>query len=365
MNHAHDTLTTDESFRFINTIERQSSFKFVQVGELEAKAPEYIIDQYLEKDTLCMIFGQSAAGKTFAVIDMLCCVATENDFHGLEINAQGPCIYICGEGKNGIARRFDAWFKIHGIDREKVPISISETSASFCDPEHTNQVVESIHDLAKQSDSPVLIVIDTLARNFSPGDENSTKDMGIFIQAMDKLRDLYNSTILIIHHTGHSEQSRGRGSSALKAALDAEYKISKNNSDVMKIEATKMKDAELPEPMTFKLKPIELDIVDNDGNPVTSAVLENFEGGYQSPISGKLGTNQIKALDVLKRLYEEKRKQFEDEGKDPNSAEVKVDEWKQECKEKGIDRKAFSSLKKSLSKRNEVIIEKEIVKLVS
>jgi len=103
-----------------------------------------------------------------------------------------------------------------------------------------------------------------------------------------------------------------------------------------------------------------------DSSLVAGAYAGSQLGGYQSTISsGKLGPNQIKALDVLKRLYEEKRKQLKEEGEDPNSAEVKVDEWKQECKEKGIDRKAFSSLKKSLSKRNEVIIEKEIVKLVS
>jgi hypothetical protein len=41
-----------------------------------------------------------------------------------------------------------------------------------------NEVLESVRHLAENHGEPVLIVVDTLARNFGNGDENSTKDMG-------------------------------------------------------------------------------------------------------------------------------------------------------------------------------------------
>jgi hypothetical protein len=343
---------------------RQSDFKFLHISEIEATAPEYIIDQYFEKDTLCMIFGPSAVGKTFTAVDIMCCTATGTEFHGFEIKKQGPCIYICGEGKNSIKRRFDAWSKTHDFELTNAPIFISQTAAHFCEPEHTSRVAESVKSVAKEYGQPVLIIIDTLARNFGPGDENSTKDMSAFIQAMDQLREQYNSTILIIHHTGHTEQSRSRGSSALKAALDAEFRMKKDNG-IIRLEATKMKDADLPETMTFKLKTVELDIIDDHGHPVRSVVLESIECGNGASSKQKLGKNQYLALDVLKRLYDGNRQQLEKDGLDLDLAKVKVDTWKEELEKEGLDRKAFCSVKKSLPEKHLVRIENDFAYLVS
>jgi RecA-family ATPase len=111
-----------------------------QLARLEAKAPEYVIDKILEKDTMCMVFGSSAAGKTFAVIDMLCCISTGLEFHGYEVKVRGTCIYICGEGHNGLARRFDAWALTNKTDISRAPVYVSETSAKFCTDDFTNEV---------------------------------------------------------------------------------------------------------------------------------------------------------------------------------------------------------------------------------
>jgi hypothetical protein len=352
-----NTPSQDNYSKLIESNRRHAYFKFIPVGELEAKAPEYVIDKILEKDTMCMVFGSSAAGKTFAVIDMLCCISTGLEFHGYEVKVRGTCIYICGEGHNGLARRFDAWALTNKTDISRAPVYVSETSAKFCTDDFTNEVLESVRHLAENHGEPVLIVVDTLARNFGNGDENSTKDMGIFIDAMDKLRKLYNSTIMIVHHTGHAETKRARGSSALRAALDAEFEIKKDAAGIIKLKATKMKDAELPEPMTFKLKPVELGFKDDDGNPVTSAVLETNEDGYPSPIRGKLGSNQSKALKIFNCLYDEKRKQLDEEDNDPDSAKVEIEEWNEACRKKGLSRQAFCDVKKSLPERGCIIIK--------
>jgi hypothetical protein len=72
---------------------------------------------------------------------------------------------------------------------------------------------------------PDLLVIDPLARFFS-GDENSARDMGALVTALDVLIQEYDLTIIIVHHTGkpgadHREGGqRLRGSSALFGAAD-------------------------------------------------------------------------------------------------------------------------------------------------
>jgi RecA-family ATPase len=105
--------------------------------------------------------------------------------------------------------------------------------AALLDPESADQVIKAIDEIVSDIGVPViLIVIDTVARNFGTGDENSTKDMGMFIQGIDALRVRHQAAILLVHHTGHGDKSRGRGSMALKGALDAEYKLARGDDGI-------------------------------------------------------------------------------------------------------------------------------------
>ena len=73
-----------------------------------------------------------------------------------------------------------------------------------------------------------MIIIDTLARNFGAGNENSTEDMNAFVERVDDLKNTFNSCICLVHHTGHGSSNRARGSSVLPAAVDWEYKVSRH-----------------------------------------------------------------------------------------------------------------------------------------
>jgi RecA-family ATPase len=48
----------------------------------------------------------------------------------------------------------------------------------------------------------VLVVIDTLARCMVGADENSARDMGEAIDALDRLRRAAGSCVLPVHHMG-------------------------------------------------------------------------------------------------------------------------------------------------------------------
>ncbi len=85
-----------------------------------------------------------------------------------------------------------------------------------------------------------MIVLDTLARNFGGGDENGTPGHEPLVLACDAVRNHYGCTVLVVHHSGHADKSRARGAIALKAALDAEYRLS--NEVTLLLTATKMKE---------------------------------------------------------------------------------------------------------------------------
>lgn len=262
----------------------KSGFGFTPVGELQYRPPEFLVEGLIETDSLGLIFGDPASGKSFAALDIGLCIAAGTDFHGRDVK-QGPVFYIAGEGFNGLTRRIAAWQKHHALSDQPLPFFVSHRAAQLLDNASAAEVTQAIDRLA-QDNTPALIVIDTLARNFGAGDENSTKDMTAFVAAVDDLRAAFpNSTILIVHHTGHAEKERARGAMALKGALDFEYRVTKHDDKVC-IVNTKMKDAEPPKAAFFELESVQLD----DG--ASSAVLVASD-----PPSGgkKLTANQALA----------------------------------------------------------------------
>lgn len=326
----------------------EPSFRLVRAGELKATPPVWLVRDVLEADTLALIFGDPAAGKSFVAVDLLASIATGTDFHGHAVK-QGPAIMINGEGQNGLARRLKAW-AIRHQSLDDAPLFVSQRPASLCEAESVVAVVSAVDHIAKDHGPPVLVAIDTLARNFGPGDENSTKDMSQFIQAADMIRAAHGSTVLLIHHTGHADKTRARGAMALRGALDAEYRMDRDETGVIRLEATKMKDAALPDPLAFHLRTVELDLIDEDGQPVTSAVLDvtDYEPPKPAPAAGK-GKWQTEALKALQTLTERQRGNLESAGFDPDTVRVSLEDWRGECKKAGMSKQRFHEVKSSLT----------------
>ncbi|MDQ1848540.1 helicase RepA family protein [Gemmobacter fulvus] len=261
---------------------KAKAFCFVRVGELELKEPEYHVDGMIETETVGVIFGDPGCGKSFLAVGLACSVASGHPFHGRKVR-QGSVFYIAGEGHNGLARRFHAWAKHHGQNITGLPVFKSNRAAQLLDPASAKDVERAVIGLSTTHGEPALIIIDTLARNFGAGDENSTQDMSGFVAVIDDLRANWpKTTIIIVHHTGHSDKGRGRGSMALKAALDFEFGVSKDGETVT-LTNPKMKDApELPEQF-FTLTDVDL------GHRMKSAVLAAAAAPEKAPakISGQ------------------------------------------------------------------------------
>lgn len=254
----------------------RGGFGFSRVGALEVTPPRWLIKGMLEQDALALVFGPPAVGKSFLGVDWACSIATGRDYAGNAIKKRGPVLYIAGEGRNGLIRRFNAWSIRTGVSLAEAPLYLSTGPVSLCDfdaMQGANAAVEGIS--RKEGEPPALIVIDTLARSFGPGDENSTQDMSVAVQALDALRAGRGTTVLVVHHSGHGDPRRGRGSMALKGALDAEYRLEQQESaGAATLTALKMKDAPKPPPLSLQLRSVELGLTDEDGQAVTSAVLD-------------------------------------------------------------------------------------------
>lgn len=198
---------------------------FAHVLDGDDEPMRWHIEGLVPEDGTVPFYGAPKSGKTFIVLDMAACVATGTPFHGHAVS-QGAVFYICGEGFRSIKRRFRAWSEVRGVPLDGAPLFRSQCAVQMLDPAGAAMLADAVAALADEHGAPRLIVIDTLARNFGPGDENSTVDMSRFIAALDQLRSTYpGCTVIIVHHSGVMDSKRARGSGALLGAADAEYRV--------------------------------------------------------------------------------------------------------------------------------------------
>jgi len=304
--------------------ERRPGFRLVRAGTLKPRPLDWQIARLFETDTLLLIVGDPSAGKSFWALDMAACIATGTEHHGRAVK-QGPVIYIAGEGHNGLARRLSAWTIHNERDLTEAPLYISEMPASIGDPVSTGAVLKAIEETGE---APALVVLDTLNRNMA-GDENSTDDMRSFIHCCDEIRTAYNCTVALVHHTGHGDKSRARGSSVLHGAIDTTYHVTKDAAGIVTVECTRMKDGPQPDPFAFTFRSVELGFENEDGTQAVSAVLSPCGVPEAAPkVSGKW---QIAAYNELKRLQAEHGERLRAGGRDPAAAKVRRDDWRDSC----------------------------------
>jgi hypothetical protein len=180
-------------------------------------------------------------------------------------------VYLAGEGHHGLRGRVAAWKHHHQAG--KLKMWLSKDGCDLNTPTGYLKVVEQVRMLQER---PSVIVVDTLHR-FLQGDENSAQDAKTMLDACNALMMEFNCSVILVHHTGVSDeaQHRARGSSAWRGALDIEISIIPGKDDQpMQIVQRKSKDAELAETVFVELHTVEIPgWRDEDDQQVTSAVV--------------------------------------------------------------------------------------------
>jgi hypothetical protein len=336
--------------------------RFIRLSAMENRPPavDWLIRGYLERDTTTQLFGDPGSGKSFIALDMALSIATGQDWRGHATNSR-PVFYIAGEGLRGLERRKEAWFRHHGIEARDAPFWFSDGAIALSDPSQLAIAIADIDAVIAVAavGPPSLIVIDTLARNFGNGDENSTKDMSAFVAALDSLRQRYRCCILLVHHSGHNDKSRARGAIALLGSLDAEYRIEKIGDDLVQMVSTKQKDNDHPPALVWTFSRYDLPWADDYGQPINSAVLiPNDTVPTAKPVKDEILRGQHKqAFDILQELYNCQRRNLADAGHDPKTARVSSADWYEAMKKIGGDSSNRSKLRNALVDRGFVFFE--------
>ncbi len=307
----------------------------------------WMVKGWIQQAALIMIHGPSGGGKTFATLDWCLRMAQgQPDWFGNRVTP-GAIVYLAGEGHHGLRSRIAAWKERHG-NGQALNMYLSKSGCDLDTPEGYRKVSEHIRALPIK---PAIITIDTLHR-FNSGDENSSQDAKAMLDACAMLMAEFNCTIILVHHTGVSEetQHRARGSSAWRGALDIEISIVPAKGDApMEIIQRKSKDAELAATLYATLEKVIIPgWFDEDGEPVTSAVLVQAGEPTKTAKRKLRSTNANVAWEAFKVL---------------NSKLVARSEWRQafdelsELESTNSKKQAFTRAVVELLERGEMVEE--------
>ncbi len=248
-------------------------FKFTSASDLTAQPTptDWLLENFVEKGSLNLLFGEPGACKTLFALEWAFCMAAGLSWNDCRTK-QTDVVIIVGEGYRGTGRRFKALEAKYGI-KAPARLFISQRPAQLSDEVNTQWVAKSIEALCPNVG---LVIIDTLHRNMT-GDENSSQDIGQFINNIDTFIRPLGAAVLVVHHSGHGVKDRSRGSSSIRAAMDGEFSCVKSN-DLITLSCCKAKDFEAVAPLQFSIKKTALDgWLDSDGEQINSVYLE-YEG---------------------------------------------------------------------------------------
>lgn len=244
--------------------------QLLTIGDLlQRPRPASLVAGVLDAGAFAVMSGQPGTKKSFVALDIGLSVAAGIPWHQLAVK-RGRVVYIAGEGLGGLGSRIAAWMEDRKVT-DCPDFRILASAQDLANRKTAKRLVDGLNQFP-----PVLIVVDTLARNFS-GDENSAADMGAFVANIQRLQVQTGATVLVIHHTPKTGKGP-RGSGALMGAVDTALGVSIVGGRIV-VSAEKQK--EMPDDWHIRLRSVEVadSLVlrssssgsDADGNDLSSA----------------------------------------------------------------------------------------------
>lgn len=256
-----------------------------------------LIEGWLLPGQLSVVYGESNCGKTFFMTDVCFHYAMGREWRDRR-TSKGVVVYVPMEGVTGLKKRVVAFRNHYGVNPDgfvMVPCHVD-----FMDPAgNINEFVGLLNKIKQEVGDIGLIVIDTLARAMSGGDENSGKDMGMLVKHADLIRANTSAHVCFVHHSGKDKLKGARGHSSLRAAVDTEIEVSReDDADFSLVRNVKQRDIERADDIAFKLKTIVLG--QNEYNEdITSCVVEEYIAEKNKPKNTSLTAHEQFVYDCL------------------------------------------------------------------
>lgn len=229
-----------------------SSFNFG--SEDHGEQNRSLIEGYLDLESVGLIVAPSGLGKSFLALSMALSVATGTSWYGHSAN-KGGVFCVLGEGRQGYPLRMKAWGEYNKEDTRNIRIATSNTPYSLVDRQDFDSLSVELQEFMKNNGRINLIIFDTLSANLNQSNDSSSPDMAHFITKCREISDMTGACTLVVHHTGHADPRRPRGSTALTAGVDTILLLNKRRS-VLTLEVTKQREHELGPIRSYEIQKV-------------------------------------------------------------------------------------------------------------
>ena len=313
------------------------TIKIESWDEIQDEPVEWLIEGVIPKGSFTALYGPPGSFKSFIALDIAEAIATGRSWMGRPIKQTGAVLYLAGEGFGGIGARIKAC-KLHHQTEDGAPIYIVRHQLNLrSSAEDFNALMMAVVQLVEQTGMEFsLAIVDTLARAFGGGNENSSEDMGAFITAMGKVQEFLNCALMVLHHSGKDAAKGLRGHSSLLGAVDTELELLRFDEQMKGVlTISKQKDGADNERFGFEMVEVEIRPAGLGlSDPVVSLAVQASDSAVndQPKKAGKSnagsGKNQRLAMQCLERMVKEHGAPKYIEGLQRHA--IKLEVWRQE-----------------------------------
>ncbi|MCL5779093.1 AAA family ATPase [Limibaculum sp. FT325] len=292
---------------------------------------------WLPRRGIATLYGPPGAGKTWLALDMAAHIAARVPWHGLRVKG-GAVVYVAFEGTAGMQNRLVPLRARVG----DAPLVVLQGGVDLCDPASVAALIAEIRDIEKVIDEPVAQVwIDTLARAMGGQDENAPDGMGRALAGASRIEAAIGGLIVLVHHTGKDTSRGARGHSSLKAAVDAEIEVARDD-DIIIATASKQRNGADGATFCFRLQTVPLGL-DRDGEAVTTCVVAPLDADELAKVDDPKGAKpsrvQQAVLEALEQFVNDQGKGAEGEAGSPTTrgaGAVEIDEFLKFAVDRGV-----------------------------
>ena len=198
--------------------------------------PAPLIADTLDQGTSVVIAGYFGTLKTFIALDWALSVTLGQPWLGRYIAVQHRVLFVAAEGANGLDQRITAWERRHALDVPADRFMVYPGVVNLGDSGGMRQLAATI-----TGEGFGFVVLDTLAKCMPGMDENSSRDMGIAVAALDRIKTATDGGLVVTPHHTTKDKSTVRGSSALENGVDTVY-VAEGSAAGISLTRTKRKD---------------------------------------------------------------------------------------------------------------------------
>jgi hypothetical protein len=280
------------------------------------RSRRHLVQGVLPTDSVVLFCAFTNVGKTVLVLDLILHYACDLPWHGQAIHPGGDVVWIAGEGLQNVRDLVEGWFEKHPDAQMVRRFHLISPGLAIPDEAEREALIGEIRTALAGHDLGALVV-ETMNKNFGPGDPDDTGDMTRFMEGCDALRDAFPGSVVCVScHTGWAERDRPRGSSVSPSDCETVWSLTAPAEGRVQMSPFKSKGGAML-PRLFRVVPYESRRVEvnEDGQEqqttFTYALLEPEEGGAGAAPGGytgranKLTTNQRAVFDAVAGTHPE------------------------------------------------------------